>query len=153
MTEIRSRKTIAPKPVTIPTTTASSDSARSPRVRCETPSCCMSAKSLGGKRDARQPLALAEQCLLRVDVAGDGIRFATLLMIEALAGRARQLVVARRQPRLSDVTLFQIVGRRRTAHPGGYPAGLERIRQHALPAPCDGKGKQHVAQLALRVGA
>jgi hypothetical protein len=80
------------------------------------------------------------------------VRRAPTHVIKIFSADARRGIVADRQPGLGVAALIEIVGRSGAAHAGRHPAGLQRIRQHAGPAPRHRKRQQHVVQLAFGIG-
>ena len=73
-------------------------------------------------------------------------------MIEIAGRRLSVGIVAGRKPCLSEMRLIHIIGRAWAAHLGGYPARLQRIRQHIRPQAGDGEGQHGIMQFALGIG-
>jgi hypothetical protein len=47
--------------------------------------------------------------------------------------------VAGGQPYLGEITKLEVIGGVRAAHPGGHPAGVDRVAADLRPVPCDGE--------------
>src|SRR5437660_5024871 len=96
-------------------------------------------------------LASSKQFFLPLHIVTCRIGLACLQMIEVLPRHLGGWILAHREPHLRAIALFEIVGRSRTSHPGGNPAGVDRVRKNLWPAACHGKRQQHIVQLAVSV--
>ena len=73
-------------------------------------------------------------------------------VIKELSRHFSVAVVARGKPYLGPMSLIEIILSARTAHLGGNPARVNRVRQNILPAPGDSERQQRVVKFAVRVG-
>src|SRR5512138_3643693 len=64
----------------------------------------------------------------------------------------RASILAYREPRLCEMTLFEIVGCARATHLCRDPTGVDGVAQHFGPAPRDCESECGHVQLALAVG-
>ncbi len=112
----------------------------------------MSTPDQAGRATPDSSAQVSSRASCAASVARGRVRSARRLVEEVAAGDARGRIVARRQPRLREVTLAEIVAGVGAAHAGRHPAGLERVRQDVGPVPGDPEGQQHVEELAFRIG-
>src|SRR4051794_11574106 len=114
----------------------------------------MQAMPFGSVREryAGQVRADLDQAILSVLAPGERVRPAQLLMVEVLARRQRQRVVADGEPSLRHMGLAHVIRRIRASHARWHPAGFQGIGADLRPAPRNREGEKHIVQLALRIG-
>ena len=97
---------------------------------------------------ARRMSSLSWKSMLRA-AAATGAGSAVVPYLAAARGLG---VVADRQPGLGEVAFFEVVAGGGAAHPGGHPAGVDRVADHGGPAAGDGQGERGDEKLAVAVG-